>query len=232
MTLRVVCIVSWNIRKAVGLDWRRDPARVMRVIEAMEPDIVLLQEADKRLRQPPPALPIGMVARAGFISLDADSRTPSIGHHGNAILLKTGLSATQIKPIDLPGLEPRGGFLARIEGAFGALTVGSLHLGLRHADRRRQVAHAIEVASRMGGPFVLGGDLNEWRAGRTALGLPDGWIMLAPGATFHAAHPTLRLDRFIVSGKIDLPEDDILPRRESLRASDHLPIRLRFDLAV
>lgn len=232
MTPCVVRIVSWNIRKAVGLDWRRDPARVMRVIVAMEPDIVLLQEADKRLRPRPPALPIGMVARAGFISLDADPRTPSIGHHGNAILLKAGLSAKQIEPIDLPGLEPRGGLLARIEGPFGALTVGSLHLGLRHADRRRQVAHAIEVARRIGGPFVLGGDLNEWRAGQNALGLPDGWTMLAPGATFHAVHPTLRLDRFIVSGKIDRPEADVLSGRDSLRASDHLPIRLRFGLAV
>jgi endonuclease/exonuclease/phosphatase family metal-dependent hydrolase len=232
VTPHVFCIVSWNIRKAVGLDWRRDPARVMQVIASMDADIVLLQEADKRLAPRPPALPLGMVAPAGFVSLDADARTPSIGHHGNAILLKAGLRATRIEPVDLPGLEPRGGLLARIEGPFGALTVGSLHLGLRHADRRRQIAHAIDVARRIGGPHILGGDLNEWRGAQDALGLPEGWTMLAPGATFHAAHPTLRLDRFIVSGQIDCHEADVLPRRESLRASDHLPIRLRFGLTV
>ncbi|WP_417606400.1 endonuclease/exonuclease/phosphatase family protein [Primorskyibacter flagellatus] len=229
MSGRPLCIVSWNIRKAVGLDWRRDPARVLRVLSSMKPDIILLQEADKRLSPRHPALPLDQVARAGWTALNADPRTPSIGHHGNAILLRSDFIATRIEPVDLPGLEPRGALLARIQGSFGAVTVGGLHLGLRHADRRRQIANVIEAAERIGGRIVLGGDLNEWRRSDEAFGLPDGWRTLAPSATFHAARPTLRFDRFLIGPGNGDPVADVPHKGESLRASDHLPIRLLVD---
>ena len=40
--MRPLRIGSWNIRKAVGLDWRRDPARVLRVLGRMNLDIVIV----------------------------------------------------------------------------------------------------------------------------------------------------------------------------------------------
>ena len=42
-------LATWNIRKCVGLDRRRDPHRVAGVIAGLEADVVALQEADKRL---------------------------------------------------------------------------------------------------------------------------------------------------------------------------------------
>src|SRR3954451_21449847 len=39
---------SYNIRKAVGLDWRRRPARVLGVLNEIGADIVALQEVDRR----------------------------------------------------------------------------------------------------------------------------------------------------------------------------------------
>ncbi|MGB0968912.1 MAG: endonuclease/exonuclease/phosphatase family protein, partial [Halocynthiibacter sp.] len=54
MSLR---IASYNIRKCIGLDRRRDPHRTAGVIQALRADIVLLQEADKRLGARPAALP-------------------------------------------------------------------------------------------------------------------------------------------------------------------------------
>ncbi len=229
MTGQRLTIVSWNIGKAVGLDWRRDPARVLRVLTAMAPDIVLLQEADKRLAPRPPALPLPLVEAAGFTALDADPATPSIGHHGNAILLRAGIAATRILPLDLPGLEPRGALLARIEGPFGALTVGGLHLGLRRADRRRQITRAVVAARELGDPAILGGDLNEWRR-QDAFPLPDGWTLRTPGPSFHATRPMLSLDRFLITPWIEAGSVGVLPRREAARASDHLPVWMRFGL--
>ena len=49
-------IASWNIRKCVGLDRRRDPVRVAGVIAGLEADAVALQEADHRLGRRPAAL--------------------------------------------------------------------------------------------------------------------------------------------------------------------------------
>ncbi|WP_226782610.1 endonuclease/exonuclease/phosphatase family protein [Oceaniglobus trochenteri] len=221
MTLR---IASWNIRKAVGLDWRRNPTRVLHVLRAMAPDIVLLQEADRRLPPRHPALPLDAVRAAGWNTVDADPRTVSIGHHGNAVLLHPDFATTRIEPLDLPGLEPRGAVLTRIEGRGMALTLGALHLGLKRRDRLRQMAHVIAAAAPLGGPVVLGGDLNEWRPGPEVFDLPPGWTLLAPGKSFHADAPMLPLDRFVLGRGITLHGHGVLPRQQCARASDHLPI--------
>lgn len=44
----LVRIASDNIRKAVGLSWRRDPDRIMQVLNEIDVDVVALQEAVKR----------------------------------------------------------------------------------------------------------------------------------------------------------------------------------------
>lgn len=219
-------IVSWNIRKAVGLDWRRDPHRVLDVLRAMSPDVVLLQEADRRLPPRPPALPLSLVARAGWTAIDADPATPSIGHHGNAILLRPELAALRVAGIELPGLEPRGALVARLRGRGGEITVAGLHLGLRGADRRRQIVRAAEAAARVGGPVVMGGDLNEWRAEGDALPRPAGWTWVVAGPSFHADWPRLSLDRFLCGPGVAVQGSGVLARALAGRASDHLPVWL------
>lgn len=223
MTQRVR-IASWNIRKAVGLDWCRDPTRVLRVLGRIQPDIILLQESDKRLPPRPPALPLDLVRRAGWTAIDADPDTPSIGHHGNAILLGSGFQLETFKAIDLPGLEPRGAVLARVAGPSAMLTLGALHLGLRRRDRLRQLTCILDAAQQFGGPTVLGGDLNEWRNGSSLL--PSGalWTEIAPGRTFHAAAPRLKLDRFVIGTAVRLDRQGVVSRDAAERASDHLPI--------
>ena len=41
-------VASYNIHKAVGLDRRRDPDRVVAVLRELDADIIALQEADLR----------------------------------------------------------------------------------------------------------------------------------------------------------------------------------------
>ncbi len=52
-------LASYNIRKCLGLDLKRAPGRVMDVINGIDADIIVLQEADKRLGPRPAALPRG-----------------------------------------------------------------------------------------------------------------------------------------------------------------------------
>ncbi len=40
---------SYNIHKAVGLDRKRDPERIMSVLREVDADIIALQEADLRV---------------------------------------------------------------------------------------------------------------------------------------------------------------------------------------
>lgn len=217
-------LVSWNIRKAVGLDWRRDPARVLAVLEALEPDAVLLQEADKRLGPRPAALPPAMVARAGFRVVDA-APGPSLGHHGNAVLLRGAWRARDVRAIDLPGLEPRGAVLVKAEGPDGPMWLCGAHLGLRRRDRQAQMAALLEQVP---GPAVIGGDLNEWSRDPAVLGVADPWRMTVPGPSFHAARPVMALDRFVSRG-LRLHAPAVAAPKAARRASDHLPVRVEVD---
>lgn len=210
-------LVSWNVRKAVGLDWRRDPARVLAVLADLEPDVVLLQEADKRLGPRPAALPPAMAARAGFHAVDA-APGPSLGWHGNAVLLRGTLRAAEIRCIDLPGLEPRGAVAVRV----GALWICGAHLGLRRGDRRRQMA---ALLGQLPSPAVIGGDFNEWSHDPSALGIAPPWRMTVPGPSFHAAKPVMALDRFVARG-VRLHAAAVVPPEAARRASDHLPVRV------
>jgi len=49
-------VASYNIRKAKGLDRRRDPGRILKVLNGLDADIITLQEADLRLGARPSAL--------------------------------------------------------------------------------------------------------------------------------------------------------------------------------
>lgn len=223
-------IVSWNIRKAVGLDWRRQPERVLRVLQRIEPDIVLLQESDKRLPPRPPALPLDLVRRAGWTAIDADPNTPSIGYHGNAILLGPDFQLETFKALDLPGLEPRGAVLAKVTSPGISLTLGALHLGLRRRDRLAQMAHVLDVAHQFDGPIVLGGDLNEWRKTKSLLPPGSNWTDIAPGPSFHASAPRFCLDRFLINETVTIGSHGVLSRQSAERASDHLPIWIDIEL--
>lgn len=51
-------VASYNIRKAVGLDWRRDTHRIADVLAEVDADVIALQEADKRLGARAGVLPL------------------------------------------------------------------------------------------------------------------------------------------------------------------------------
>lgn len=76
---------SHNIQTCVGLDLRRQPQRILQVIEQIGARIVLLQEADKRLPPRPSTLPHFVVDEAGWQAVNLGG-AGSLGWHGNAIL--------------------------------------------------------------------------------------------------------------------------------------------------
>ena len=49
---------SYNIHKAVGLDRRRDPDRIIAVLNELDADVVALQEADRRVGRRESVLPL------------------------------------------------------------------------------------------------------------------------------------------------------------------------------
>ena len=217
-------VVSWNVRKAVGLDWRRDPARILAALAETAADVALLQEADRRVAPRRPALPPEMLRDAGWTAAPTDPATPSTGHHGNAILLRPGWTAAGVRRIDLPGLEPRGALAAALEGPGGRIGVACVHLGLRRRDRLRQMAALGPVLSALGPRALLAGDTNEWRPGPAGLPLPEGWAWHVPPPTFHAAWPLAAFDRVAAGPGLRVRGVAVAPSARARRASDHLPV--------
>ena len=218
-----VRLASYNIRKAVGLDWKRRPERILAVLDEIAPDVAVLQEADKRMAPRHPALPYDVIARHGrFMPLDP-GQGPSLGWHGNAILLGPGFRGRIEARLDLPGIEPRGALIARIEGPPGAFLLVATHLGLDRASRRKQMAAILDVAAPKGLPIVMAGDLNEFRPA-VLVARGRRFRVVTPGPTFHAAKPVIAFDHLLLGHGARAVEEGVHSSRLARRASDHLPI--------
>lgn len=218
-------VATWNIRKCVGLDRRRDPHRVARVISGLDADIVALQEADKRLGQRPAALTADLIASETNLRVaDAGGHDASIGWHGNAFLLRPGLEVEERHLLHLPGIEPRGALIFDISGKGTRLRVVGVHLGLLRMSRRAQLA---AIRSRLDSltpiPTLILGDFNEWSpdAGLEPL---VGFDVHSPGLSFHAARPVAALDRIALDASTELRDAGVVQTRDTRKASDHLPV--------
>lgn len=217
-------IASYNLRKCVGTDWRRDPHRALDVIAGLGAQIVALQEADKRLGARPAALPAALAHARGFAPVDHGSGADSLGWHGNAILVTAEVRIDAVHRLDLPGLEPRGALIADLVHRDRPLRVVATHLGLRRRDRRQQVARIRDMLAGLAQrPSVILGDMNEWSP-RRGLEPLEGFEVIAPGRTFHSTLPMVSLDRIALSKGLDLIDAGVADHALARKASDHLPI--------
>ncbi|WP_209425216.1 endonuclease/exonuclease/phosphatase family protein [Pararhodobacter sp. SW119] len=232
-------IGSYNVHKGVGADMRRDPGRTIEVIREIGADLVALQEVDRRfgdrkgvfdlarLRESTGLEPVPLPARLG---------TAAHGWHGNLLLFR-GAEIEDVRPITLPGLEPRGAIVCDLRVAGRPLRVIAAHLGLLHQSRLIQARRlAEEIQTEDGRPTLVMGDLNEWRLGARCSLMPLRKELRAvkrsamTAASFPARLPVLPLDRIIGCHRaevLDLVTHDTPLARQ---ASDHLPLKARLRL--
>lgn len=228
-------IASYNIRKCIGLDRRRNPQRVLSVLSDLSMDIIALQEADKRLGRRPSSLPIDQIERhTGLLPLDIGRAGPSLGWHGNALLLKPDSSFADVECLTLPGLEPRGAIIADINLKNGlSVRLVTVHLGLLRKNRIRQIAYIQDaIASRPNRSTIIMGDFNEWSGTKGLEGLSGDFNILAPGNSFHAARPIAKLDRFALSRDLQVKDAGVIDNTRARRASDHLPIWVELGVSL
>ncbi|WP_155264881.1 endonuclease/exonuclease/phosphatase family protein [Sphingomonas segetis] len=245
-----ITLASYNMHKAVGLDGRRDPQRVLRVLQEIDADIVALQEADKRTGGRGSTMPHELIDSHGLYQpvvfgvrhkrilekarrhtdrlLKVDTR--NIGWHGNAILVKRHVGILACSVVELPTLEPRGAVMAELLIEDRPLRVIGMHLDLSGLWRRRQMRAILEAIARRPQkmPTVLMGDTNEWRTAAGCLQELAPQFHIAPtGASFHARHPVAQLDRIIVDKALNVEAAGVHMSPAARRASDHLPIWAR-----
>ena len=245
-----ITLASYNMRKAIGLDRRRDPRRVLDILHEIDADVIALQEADKRIGGRGAAVPHELIDSHGIYKpvhfgvrhkrvfdkarKHADRilkvNTRNIGWHGNAILVKRHVGVLDCAAIELPTLEPRGAVVAELLIDDKPLRVVGMHLDLSGLWRKRQVRAILEAIQRRPHkmPTVLMGDTNEWRTVAGCLKDLEPEFHIAPtGPSFHARHPVAALDRIIVHKDLNIEAAGVHMSPAARRASDHLPIWAR-----
>jgi endonuclease/exonuclease/phosphatase family metal-dependent hydrolase len=144
----------------------------------------------------------------------------SIGWHGNAVLMRRGVVAREVTPTCLPGFEPRGAMRVTLDNG---LVVVATHLGLMRQSRRSQL-EVLRDATAADAHVILAGDFNEWSTKKGLEPLDARFSIHSPGRSFHARRPVAALDRFALSGSVELRDCGVEQGPLAKVASDHLPI--------
>ncbi len=224
---------TYNIHKAVGLDRRRDPDRIMAVLREVDADVIALQEADMRFGDRASVIPRAILDDSPWDDVRVAKRARSIGWHGNALLLRRTIRSTEAGALDLPMLEPRGAVFALLEVDGARFQVAGAHLdisGLRRGDQVRAIQRSLDKAE-AGLPRVVMGDFNHWGRQNGAMrAFGKGWTITAPGRSFPARRPVARLDRIVSSNDWDVLEAGVHHSALAAQASDHLPVWARLRL--
>ncbi len=225
MTAETLRIATYNIRKAMGSDRRRDPARILRVIAELGADVVLLQEADLRLPPRRPVFDPTQIREAtGLQAVGLGHGRVSMGWHGNVILTAPGIAVERVALHNLPGLEPRGCAEATLLRDGQRLRVVGMHLGLLRSSRRQQLSALLGFLGDSDLPTLLAGDFNE-RSLKVGLGrLSRRFRILEGGPTYHARYPVFALDRIAVTPGVEPRQIRAHRSAEAAVASDHLPL--------
>jgi endonuclease/exonuclease/phosphatase family metal-dependent hydrolase len=217
-------LVSWNVHGFMDARGRFSPEPALRVMEKMDADIVALQEVEDRRWQGRSALE-WLAERGGWHAWAGTTLLREDFPYGNAVLSRSRAARVRRHELGVTGLEPRS--LLEVEFSHGErdLRLLATHLGLKRAERRRQLDRILEIAGdpRDGRVDVLAGDFNEWLPHSTLLtrlrrAFPAG----TRGATFPAHRPLLALDRIWAR-----PAEALVGFRVHRLAggeSDHLPV--------
>jgi endonuclease/exonuclease/phosphatase family metal-dependent hydrolase len=221
-------VATYNIQKSIGLDARRRPGRILDVVAEINPDILALQEVDRRFGDRRSSLPVEMIAKlTDYRVVPVAVRDHSIGWHGNAILVRKSIQILGQRRLHLPLLEPRGAVMADLEISGVPLRVVAMHLSLVSAVRRRQInsiLRQLEADSDNGRSIVLG-DTNEWR--RSAVNLKSfhpHFRFATSGHTFPAIRPVVSLDRIVTGNGLVVETSGVHSSEKARMASDHLPV--------
>ncbi|MEW4468834.1 endonuclease/exonuclease/phosphatase family protein [Parasphingorhabdus sp. JC815] len=221
-------IASYNIHKGVGTDRRRNPGRVIDVLNELDADIIALQEADRRFGPRAAAIPPLLLEQySDYRATPLDVQTDSMGWHGNAILAHKSAQITAHDILHIPYLEPRGAVMAQIEVKGFDVSVFGMHLDLSGLWRRRQAGAIMKLAQQYGAdtPTILMGDLNEWSASGGCLSVfARSYNFVDCGRSFHSRGPIARLDRIMHCDRLAAVAGGVHDSAAARKASDHLPV--------
>jgi endonuclease/exonuclease/phosphatase family metal-dependent hydrolase len=228
-------VLTYNVR---GL--RDDTAALARVVRAVDPDVVCVQEAPRLLRW---RSRCAALARQCGLLYVAGGRTTG----GTALLASLRVDVGTVAEIRLshPPVtdriasrgrrwHQRGLTVARFTAGGHAVDVASVHLGLDAEQRRVHAQEVLRHLGRRGGTYaVLAGDLNEVPGATAWRLLADRFVdatdaSSAQAPTFSARDPRRRIDAVLVDRELSVVRagvpTDLVSTADLEIASDHRPV--------
>ena len=215
-----VRVVTYNVR-----GFRDGMGRVAAVVGELAPDVLLLQETGSRRA-------LRRFASDLHFAVARDPRSPLRRRAKDAVLVALPWRLAgdrQVRFSRSARWYPRGALVAEIRHGAAAMHAMSVHLGLGGDERGVQAREVCALVEALGGPVVVGGDLNatpDRRApARIASVLRDAWSEAGEGEgpTFPALAPTSRIDYVFVGGPVQIRAVSV-GTGGATAASDHLPV--------
>lgn len=239
-------ILTYNVRRCLGIDGELSPARIAEVIASCEPDVVALQELD-----------VNRVRTRGIDQAQAiaDELRMHLHFHpaikvmeeayGDAILTARPFKLMKAEILPTWGrrafVEPRGALWASVNVGGAEVQVINTHLGLRGPERLRQI-DALLGPDWLGHPacrepVIIAGDFNAIPRSRVyqriSAHLRDAQTWLGTSRqrpTYPSRAPLLRLDHVFVSRSIEVLRAEVVRTPLARIASDHLPLLVEFSV--
>jgi endonuclease/exonuclease/phosphatase family metal-dependent hydrolase len=211
-------LVSYNIHSQ-----RDDHAALDEVIRALEPDVLVLQEAPRRLRW---RTRCAQLAHA-FDMVYAAGGLPSLGNVILTTLRVRVHGAWALRYPLTPGRHLRGAAFARCSVGRAPFVVVGSHLSTDAAERPAQGQLLKKALTDVDAPVIVAGDLNETSGGGAWRLLADGLLDAAGenrSATYPATTPRDRIDAVFVDPRVLVTGYQVVDSPAARRASDHLPV--------
>lgn len=229
--MQMLRVATYNIHSCVGGDRKYDPARVLRVLQEIDADIIALQEVGGYMIEEGEQVhyferQLGMHAVTG---LNLRRRRVQFG---NALLAKGQIRDAEPINLTVSRLEPRSAIDAVVETPFGDLRVICTHLGLLPRDRRQQIGIISSLLDERPMPLtLLMGDFNVFGPERSVLYQIGAPRPLPKLRSFPARRPLMSLDRLWTIPNQNLMELRVHRTSLAVMASDHLPLVGEIDMA-
>lgn len=188
---RELRVMSYNVK-----DFTMDRRAAARVVRAVEPDVLCLQEVPRRL--------FGSWRVAAFAR---ECGLHWSGHHrgsgGTTILTSLRVHVHEVghHPLAVPRWQRTRGYAVARVGLAGQapVVVASVHLGLDAAERQEHASRILRTV-RSGDPVVVAGDLNEDENGASWRRLGSALRVVSPaGPTYPSDGPRVRIDAIFAS---------------------------------
>jgi len=252
--LNPIKVVTYNIHRAIGLDRKFAPQRIIQILKNFDADVVMLQEVDEGVPRSNELNLAEVLATACDYPYFALSHNVTLkkGHYGNATLSRFPIVKQSNIDLTVTGKKKRGCQhttlkISNSKTDFQYLEVFNLHLGLSAKERQKQAGilfksktfNQIDIEQ----PCIIAGDFNDWRSMLRALFIIGKDFECATDKTSHRGSeiamktfpsfaPRGSLDRIYYRGSMTCTHVSSTKMNVAKVASDHLPVTATFQITA